>query len=50
LAVLVLTPTTVAGGYAGGRLSRHLPATALRYLVVLFALAVAIWMIVRGTS
>ena len=47
LAVLVLTPTTVAGGYVGGRLSRHLPATALRYVVVVFALAVAMGMLVK---
>lgn len=47
LAVLVLTPTTVAGGFAGGKLSRHLPAAALRYVVVVFALAVAAWMILR---
>ena len=46
LAVLVLAPTTVLGGYAGGKLSRRLPATALRYVVVVFALGVAAWMII----
>lgn len=47
LAVLVLTPTTVAGGFVGGKLSRLLPATALRHVVVVFALAVAVWMVLR---
>ena len=44
LSVLVLVPATVLGGYVGGRLARHLPATALRHVVVVFSLAVGIWM------
>ncbi len=44
VSVLVLVPTTVIGGYAGGKLARHLSATALRYAVVVFALAAAVWM------
>lgn len=44
-AVLVLAPTTVLGGYVGGRLARHLPTTPLRWIVVVVALGVAAWML-----
>ncbi|MDR7302996.1 sulfite exporter TauE/SafE family protein [Haloactinomyces albus] len=43
-AVLLLVPTTLLGGYIGSKLAQRLPATALRYLVVLIAAAVAIYM------
>lgn len=45
LAVLMLVPTTLLGGYAGGKLAQRLPATALRYVVVVIAAAVAIYMV-----
>jgi uncharacterized protein len=42
IAVLTLVPTTVLGGFAGGKLAQKLPATLLRYLVVVIAAGVAI--------
>lgn len=46
LSVLMLVPTTLLGGFLGGKLVRRLPATALRYLVVVIAAAVAIYMLI----
>ncbi|GAA2810780.1 sulfite exporter TauE/SafE family protein [Saccharopolyspora taberi] len=45
-AVLTLVPTTVLGGYVGGKVAQRMPATLLRYLVVVIAAAVAIYMFV----
>lgn len=45
-AVLALVPTTLIGGYIGSKLAQRLPATALRYLVVAIAAAVAVYMVV----
>ncbi|WP_114453696.1 sulfite exporter TauE/SafE family protein [Halopolyspora algeriensis] len=45
-AVLLLVPTTLLGGYVGSKLAQRLPAAALRYLVVLIAATVAIYMAV----
>lgn len=45
LSVLALAPSTIAGGYVGGRIARHLPATTLRWTVVIVALGVATWML-----
>jgi uncharacterized membrane protein YfcA len=47
IAVLALVPTTVLGGYFGGKLVQRLPADVLRYLVVVIAAAVAIYMAVK---
>lgn len=44
-AVLMLVPTTVLGGYVGGKLAQKLPATLLRYLVVVIAAGVAVYMV-----
>lgn len=44
LAVLALIPTTLIGGFAGGKLVQRLPATALRYSVVAIAAVVAVYM------
>ena len=44
-AVLMLVPTTVLGGFAGGKLAQRLPATLLRYLVVVIAAAVAVYLV-----
>ncbi|MFR9731554.1 sulfite exporter TauE/SafE family protein [Saccharopolyspora sp. MS10] len=45
VAVLTLVPTTVLGGYAGGKLAQRLPATLLRYLVVVIAAGVAVYLV-----
>ena len=45
VAVAMLVPTTVIGGYAGGKLAQRLPSTLLRYLVVVIAAGVAIYMV-----
>lgn len=45
VAVATLVPTTLIGGFAGGKLAQRLPATFLRYLVVVIAAAVAIYMV-----
>lgn len=45
-AVLTLIPTTLLGGLVGGKVARRLPATALRYVVVVVAATVAIYMAV----
>ena len=47
LAVLLLAPTTVIGGFGGGKLAQLLPATALRYAVVVIAAVVAIYLAVE---
>ncbi len=44
IAVLMLAPTTVLGGFLGGKIARRLPATALRYAVVVIAAVVAIYL------
>ncbi|MDA3629687.1 sulfite exporter TauE/SafE family protein [Saccharopolyspora sp. NPDC002686] len=44
VAVLTLVPTTVLGGYVGGKVAQKLPANLLRYLVVAIAAGVAIYM------
>lgn len=42
VAVAVLVPATVAGGFAGARLARRLPSDILRWTIVVFATAVAV--------
>jgi uncharacterized membrane protein YfcA len=44
-AVLLLVPTTMLGGFLGGKIAQRLPATALRYVVVVIAAGVAIYMV-----
>lgn len=44
IAVLMLVPTTLLGGFLGGKIARKLPATLLRYTVVVIAAGVAIYM------
>ncbi|SFS51486.1 sulfite exporter TauE/SafE family protein [Saccharopolyspora flava] len=44
VAVAMLVPTTVLGGFAGGKLAQRLPSTLLRYVVVVIAAGVAIYM------
>jgi uncharacterized protein len=38
--VLVLAPTTIAGGYLGARIARRLPSRLLRTIIVVFGFAV----------
>lgn len=42
LAVAVLAPATVIGGFAGARLARRLPSEVLRWTIVVFATVVAV--------
>lgn len=44
IAVLTLVPTTLLGGFLGGKLARKLPPALLRYTVVVIAAGVAIYM------
>ena len=46
LAVAVLAPTTLIGGYLGARLARRLPENVLRWAVVLIAVAVGVALLV----
>jgi uncharacterized membrane protein YfcA len=48
VAVAVLTPATLTGGYLGARLARRLPAAVLRALIVTFGLAVGGYLLVRA--
>jgi uncharacterized protein len=45
IAVLMLVPTTVLGGFVGGKVAQKLPSNLLRYLVVVIAATVAIYMV-----
>ncbi|BBH66757.1 UPF0721 transmembrane protein [Actinoplanes sp. OR16] len=47
-AVLVLAPATVAGGYAGAKLARRLPARVLRYVIVTFGTAIGLVLFYRA--
>lgn len=42
--VLLLVPTTLVGGFVGGRLARRLPAKVLRWTIVVIAGAVALYL------
>ena len=46
LAVAILAPTTLVGGYIGGALARRLPENALRWAVVVVGTAVGIYLLV----
>ncbi len=47
LAVALLAPTTLVGGFVGAKLASRLPAPALRVAVVTVGLAVSIYLFVR---
>jgi hypothetical protein len=47
LAVLLLAPTTLIGGFLGAKLARVLPEAVLRWSVVLLGLAVGVYLIVK---
>lgn len=44
VAVLLLMPTTVLGGFFGGKVAQKLPSNLLRYLVVVISAAVAVYL------
>jgi uncharacterized membrane protein YfcA len=48
VAVAVLAPATLTGGYLGARLARRLPAPVLRAIIVTFGLVVGIYLLVRA--
>ncbi|HEY7225939.1 MAG TPA: sulfite exporter TauE/SafE family protein [Micromonosporaceae bacterium] len=50
LAVAVLVPATIAGGYAGARLLTRLPASVLRAFIVLVGTVVGVVLLVRALA
>jgi uncharacterized membrane protein YfcA len=48
LAVAVIAPSTLVGGFLGAKVARRLNDTVLRWCVVLFGIAVAIYLFVSG--
>ena len=48
LAVAILAPATVIGGYTGARLARRLPAAVLRFLIVAFGTAIGLVLLYRA--
>jgi uncharacterized membrane protein YfcA len=48
VAVAIVAPATIAGGYSGARLARRLPNAVLRWLIVAFALVVGTVLLVRA--
>jgi uncharacterized membrane protein YfcA len=50
VAVAVLAPATLTGGYLGARLARRLPAPVLRALIVTFGLSVGVYLLVRALT
>jgi uncharacterized protein len=48
LAVVVVAPATIVGGYSGARLARRLPNAVLRWLIVVFAIVVGLVLLVRA--
>lgn len=47
IAVAIVAPASLIGGYAGGHLARRLSADALRTTVVGFGVVVAVWLFLR---
>lgn len=47
LAVAIVAPASLGGGYVGARMARRLSPEALRSTVVVFGVAVAVWLFVR---
>lgn len=48
VAVLVLAPATIAGGYAGARLARKLPSRVLRTVIVTFGTVIGLILLYRA--
>ncbi|GIF11722.1 sulfite exporter TauE/SafE family protein [Actinoplanes teichomyceticus] len=49
-AVATLAPATVAGGYAGARVARRLPARVLKYLIVTFGTGIGLVLLYRAVA
>lgn len=49
-AVAVLSPATIAGGYAGARLLRVLPPAVLKAVIVIFGTAIGLLLLVRALT
>lgn len=47
LAVAIVAPAALAGGYVGARMARRLSPQALRSTVVVFGVVVAVWLFLR---
>ena len=47
LSAAIVAPASLVGGYAGGRFARRLSSGALRAVVVVFGVVVAIWLFAR---
>ena len=47
LAVAIVAPASLLGGYAGGRVARRLSPDALRTTIVVFGVVVAVWLALR---
>ncbi|PTA47219.1 sulfite exporter TauE/SafE family protein [Micromonospora sp. RP3T] len=50
VAVAVVAPATIAGGYAGARLARRLPAVVLKTVIVLFGTAIGLYLLWRALT
>jgi uncharacterized protein len=50
VAVGVLAPATVTGGYLGARLARRLPAPVLRAVIVALGLTVGLYLLIRALA
>jgi len=48
LAVAIVAPATIVGGYSGARLARRLPNAVLRWVIVTFAVVVGVVLLVRA--
>jgi uncharacterized membrane protein YfcA len=48
LAVAIVAPATIAGGYSGARMARRMPNDVLRWLIVVFAVVVGVVLLVRA--
>ncbi|WP_127504083.1 sulfite exporter TauE/SafE family protein [Actinoplanes solisilvae] len=48
VAVLILAPATIVGGYAGARLARRMPSPVLRTIIVMFGTAVGLLLLYRA--
>ena len=46
--VAILTPATLAGGYLGARLVRRLPSQMLRWAIVIYGVAIGVFLLVRA--
>ncbi|MFI2713025.1 sulfite exporter TauE/SafE family protein [Micromonospora sp. NPDC018662] len=50
VAVAVVAPATVVGGYAGARLARRLPAVVLKTVIVIFGTTIGLYLLWRALT